>query len=137
MNPAQFQGRPETASAAFGDDGIAPDLDRARQAALVAHGVVIKFKEMGLPEELDPELASLSTDLGDLWGAQHSLTAQLESFLKPPPNPPKDWRSAGDHLADLKSTIEHMAWHVNSIRRPLNRIANFAYRRALESDQAG
>ncbi len=103
----------------------------------MAHGVVIKFKEMGLPEELDPELASLSTDLGDLWGAQHALTAQLESFLKPPPNPPKDWRSVGDHPADLKSSIEHMAWHVNSIRRPLNRIANFAYRKALDSDQAG
>ena len=133
MNPGPVPGRPETASAEFGDDGIAPDLDRARQAALVAHGVVIKFKEMGLPEELDPELASLSTDLGDLWGAQHSLTAQLESFLKPP----EDWRSVGDHLADLKSSIEHMAWHVNSIRRPLNRIANFAYRKALESDATG
>ncbi len=114
-----------------------PDLDRARQAALLAHGVVIKFKEMGLPEELDSELASLSTDLGDLWSAQHSLTAQLESFLKPPPKLPKDWRSVGDHLADMKSSIEHMAWHVSSVRRPLNRIANFAYHRALESDATG
>ncbi len=103
----------------------------------MAHGVVIKFKEMGLPEELDPELASLSTDLGDLWSAQHSLTAQLESFLKPPPEPSKDWRLVGDHLADLKSSIEHMAWHVSSIRRPLNRIATFAYRKALESDATG
>ena len=137
MNPGPISGRPETASAAFGDDGIEPDFDRARQAALLAHGVVIKFKEMGLPEELDPELASLSTDLGDLWSAQHSLTAQLESFLKPPPKPLKDWRSVGDHLADLKSSIEHMAWHVSSIRRPLNRIATFAYRKALESDATG
>ena len=133
MKPGPASGRPETSSAALGDDGIEPDLDRARQAALLAHGVVIKFKEMGLPEELDPELASLSTDLGDLWSAQHSLTAQLESFLKQA----EDWRSVGDHLADMKSSIEHMAWHVSSIRRPLNRIANFAYRKALESDQAG
>ena len=95
--------------------------------------MVIKFKEMGLPEELDPELASLSTDLGDLWSAQHSLTAQLESLLKPP----KEWRSVGDHLADLKSSIEHMAWHLSSIRRPLNRIANFAYHKAQESDATG
>ncbi len=133
MNPGPVSGRQETASAAFGDDGIEPDLDRARQAALLAHGVIIKFKEMGLPEELDPELASLSTDLGDLWSAQHSLTAQLESFLKPP----EDWRSVGDHLADMKSSIEHMAWHVSSVRRPLNRIVNFAYHRALESDATG
>ena len=133
MNPGPLSGRQETASAASGDSGIEPDFDRAREAALLAHGVVIKFKEMGLPEELDPELASLSTDLGDLWSAQHSLTAQMESFLKPT----EDWRSVGDHLADMKSSIEHMAWHVSSIRRPLNRIANFAYRRALESDQAG
>ena len=133
MSPGPVSGRPATASAAFGDDGIEPDLDRARQAALLAHGVVIKFKEMGLPEELDSELASLSTDLGDLWSAQHSLTAQLESFLEPP----EDWRAVGDHLADLKSSIEHMAWHVSSIRRPLNRIATFAYRKALESDATG
>ena len=137
MSPSPISGRPETASATFGDDRIEPDLDRARQAALLAHGVVIKFKEMGLPEELDPELASLSTDLGDLWSAQQSLTAQLESLLKPPPELPNDWRSVGDHLADLKSSIEHMAWHVSSVRRPLNRMANFAYRKALESDATG
>ncbi len=133
MNPSPVSGGPETASAAFGGDEIEPGLERARQAALLAHGVVIKFKEMGLPEELDPELASLSTDLGDLWSAQHSMTAQLESFLKRP----GDWRSVGDHLADLKSSIEHMAWHLSSIRRPLNRIGNFAYRKALESDATG
>ena len=88
------------------------------------------MKEMGLPEELDPELARLSTDLGDLWSAHQSFAEQLESFVKPP----DEWRSVGDNLADLKASVEHMAWHVKSARRPLNRIANFAYRKALESD---
>ncbi len=89
------------------------------------------MKEMGLPEELDPELARMSTDLGDLWSAHQSLAEQLESFLKPP----DEWRSVGDDLADLKASIEHMAWHVRSARRPLNRVANFAYCRALESEE--
>ncbi len=90
------------------------------------------MKEMGLPEELDPELARLSTDLGDLWSAHQSLTEQLESFLQPP----NEWRSVGDNLSDLKASIEHMAWHVKSARRPLNRIAKFAYRKAVEPEEA-
>ncbi len=89
------------------------------------------MKEMGLPEQLDPELARLSTDLGDLWSAHQSFAQQMESFLKPP----DEWRSVGDNLADLKASVEHMAWHVKSARRPLNRIANFAYRQALESEE--
>ncbi len=89
------------------------------------------MKEMGLAEELDPELARLSTDLGDLWSAHQSFAEHLESFLKPP----DEWRAVGDDLADLKASIEHMAWHVRSVRRPLNRIVNFAYRNALESEE--
>ena len=88
------------------------------------------MKEMGLGEDLDPELARLSTDLGDLWSAHQSFVEQLESFLKPP----DEWRSVGDNLTDLKASVEHMAWHVKSVRRPLNRIAKFAYREALETE---
>ncbi len=90
------------------------------------------MKEMGLPEDLDPDLARLSTDLGDLWSAHQFFAEKMESFLKPP----DEWRSVGDNLADLKASVEHMAWHVKSVRRPLNRIANFAYRKALESEES-
>ena len=49
---------------------VEPDLALARQTAQRAHAVIVKLKEMGLPDDLDGDLASLSTDLGDLWGAQ-------------------------------------------------------------------
>ena len=108
---------------------IEPDLNRARQRALMAHEVVIKLKEMNLPEELDGELASLSTDLGDLWGAQAVLADDLESFLKSPP----DWASVGAALVDLRVAIDHIGWHVNSVRRPMTRVTRYAYKRASES----
>ena len=110
--------------------GQQPDLDQARRKANVAHGVVIKLKEMGLPPVLDSDLASLSTDLGDLWGAQKELADRVEGFLKEPRN----WEEVGDHLVDIRSSLDHIAWHLNSVRRPLNRTTRFAYRKVLEGD---
>lgn len=107
-----------------------PDLAQARRNAVKAHAVVIKLKEMGLPEELDEDLASLSTDLGDLWSANMRLAEQLDLFL----TGPSDWGEIGDRMADIRAGIDHMAWHVDSIRGPLARIAAFAYE---SSDQGG
>jgi hypothetical protein len=92
----------------------------------MAHEVVIKLKEMDLPEGLDRELASLSTDLGDLWGAQVDLADGLERFLKSPP----DWGAVGAALVDLRVAIDHITWHVQSVRRPMTRITQYAYKRA-------
>jgi len=108
-------------------DTIEPDLAQARRTALMAHNVVIKLKEMGLPEGFDQELAALSTDLGDLWGAEKRLSADLEGLVRSP----HDWEAAGDSLLDLKASLDHIAWHLKSVRRPLNKIARFAYREAL------
>ena len=109
-------------------DGMEPDLEQARKAANLAHEVVIKLKEMGLPQTLDEELASLSTDLGDLWSAQKALAERLESFL----DAPNDWRASGECLVDLRANIDHIAWHLKSVKRPLYRIAQYAYRRASD-----
>ena len=106
-----------------------PDLNQARQRGLMAHEVVIKLKEMGLPDELDRELASLSTDLGDLWSAQADLADGLKRFLKAPP----DWASVGDALVDLRVAIDHTGWHVHSVRRPMTRVTQYAYKRASEA----
>ena len=103
-------------------------LDRARQTANVSHGVVIRFKEMGLPEAMDGDLASLCTDLGDLWSASRSLTERLEEML----SSPAGWRSTGDSLVDIRSGIDHIDWHLKSVRRPLTRTTHYAYRRASE-----
>ena len=111
-----------------GDDtgranAMEPDLEQARRSSLMAHGVVAKLKEMGLPDELDEELAALSTDLGDLWSAERVLADQLRGLLRSP----HDWETVGDYLVDLRATVDHIDWHVRSVRRPMNRIARCAY----------
>ncbi len=105
-----------------------PDLEQARRTALMAHGVVIKLKEMGLPEELDDELSTLSTDLGDLWGAQKELASYLEEFVKSS----HDWASVGNDLVDLRTTIDHIEWHARSVRRAMTRLTHYAYNQAAQ-----
>ena len=111
-----------------GDNGnmSGPKLNRARQTANVAHGVVIRFKEMGLPESFDAELASLCTDLGDLWSASEALSETLQAMVEARDG----WNAVGDSLVDIRSGIDHMDWHVKSVKRPLTRITHYAYRRA-------
>ena len=109
------------------DDGeLQPDLRHARQTAVTAHSVVIKLKEMGLPEDYDGELALLSTDLGDLWSAQRELAARLDGLV----GSPDDWGALGDSLVDLRATVDHIRWHVDSIREPMTRLTEYAYDRA-------
>ncbi len=108
---------------------LEPDIVRARMTALRAHSVVIKLKEMGLPDHLDDDLARLSTDLGDLWNAQKQLAARLKSLLQSG----DDWEAAADNLVDLKAVLDHMGWHLSSAQRPITRIARFAYSQADES----
>jgi hypothetical protein len=93
----------------------------------MAHAVLVKLKELGLPEDLDEVLGRLCTDLGDLWNAQRTLTDQLEAFLSS-----DEWNAAGDNLVDLRSSIDHMAWHVKSVRRPMAQITRYAYRMGRE-----
>ena len=105
-----------------------PNLRQARQTAVTAHSVVIKLKEMGLPDDFDPELALLSTDLGDLWSAQKELAALLDGMV----GSPDDWGTLGDSLVDLRATVDHIRWHADSIREPMTRLTEYAYERAEE-----
>lgn len=111
------------------EDEFAPNLGSARITAHMAHAVVIKLKEMDLPESLDGDLARFSTDLSDLWNTQKELSRRLESLLKVS----DQWGVMGDLLVDIRSNIEHMAWHMKSIRRPLAKITRYAYRKDLDS----
>lgn len=105
-----------------------PDLEQARRAALMAHQAVIKLKEMGMPDEMDEHLSQFCVDLGDLWSAQSVLSKQVEALLKSP----DDWSAVGDRVADLQSTMEHMAWHIQNARAPMERVALWAYERGEE-----
>ena len=79
-----------------------------------------------MPDGLDDDLALLSTDLGDLWSAQRALVDRLDGLLQSA----ADWEAVADHLVDIRTTVDHIGWHVKSVRRPINRIARFAYRQA-------
>ena len=103
-----------------------PDLVQARRTAVMAHSVVIRLRQLGLPDDMDPQLARLSTDLGDLWGAQKEFTDLLNDMLKNA----RDWDAMGDALTDLRASIEHIAWHIDSVREPIERIAERAYAEA-------
>ena len=109
---------------------LEPNIQLAREAAIMAHNIVIKFKEMGLPESLDSDLASMCTDLGDIWSAQNALGNLLETFFKSP----QEWGSVGDQLVDMRACIDHIDWHLKSIRRPMNSLTHYAYRNATEYD---
>jgi hypothetical protein len=98
----------------------------------MAHAVVARLKAAGLPDELDTELASLSTDLGDLWGAQKELEDRLESLF----GSLQDWGSMGDSLVDLRATVDHIGWHARRARRPARALARFAYAKASKAERA-
>ena len=103
---------------------LTPDLAQARQTALMAHGVVIRLKEMGLPEELDEALGTACTDLGDIWAAQKTLSERLEYLV----DHANDWESIADCLVDLSAAIDHIATHVETAREPIRRLAEYAYK---------
>ena len=103
-----------------------PDIRHARRTAVTAHNVVIKLKEMGLPDDLDRELALMSVDLGDLWSAQKELADLLEKLI----DSPMDWGEVGDSLVDIRATIDHVRWHADSVRRPMTRLTHYAHRQA-------
>ena len=107
-------------------DDLAPDLANARQTASMAHAVVIRLKEMGLPAELDGALGVLCTDLGDIWGAQKTLTARLEYLVERA----DDWEAVAECLVDIRAAVDHMRTHVETAQEPIDRVARYAYGQA-------
>lgn len=103
--------------------GTEANLAQARQRSAMAHRILVKLKEMGLPENLDEELSKLCTDLGDIWSAQLVFTEKLDQFL----NDENEWNAVGDCLADMKSHIEHITWHAESVIEPIESIGEYAY----------
>ena len=104
-----------------------PNLAQARQTSSMAHQILVKLKEQGLEETYDEDLAKLCTDLGDLWGAQLSFTDRLGDFLDIETSIDDSWNKLADCLADICSELEHMAWHIQSVKGPIERVAQRAY----------
>ena len=101
-----------------------PNLGLARDRSAIAHQILVKFKEMGFSEENDEDLAKLCTDLADLWGAQKSYNEVLLDLIE---NKPLDWKLMAQRLTDIKSQVDHMSWHIASVKDPLEKIAIESY----------
>ena len=102
---------------------IDANLQQARRKSGMAHQILVKFKETGISEELDDDLAQLCTDLGDLWSAQLSFTEKLNAFL----DHPNDWSKISENLADIRAEVDHIRWHSTSIESSLDTIGQYAY----------
>ena len=101
-----------------------PNLGLARDRSTIAHQILVKFKEMGFSEENDEDLAKLCTDLADLWGAQKSFNEVLLDLIE---NKSHDWKLIAQRLTDIKSQVDHMSWHITSVKDPLEKIAIESY----------
>ena len=105
------------------NDYIDPNLDQARQTALLAHKILVKFQEMQLPEKYWEELAKLSTDISDMVSAKESILSNLDTLI----NSSSDWETIGQILVDINSHIDHVMWHTENIQTPLKNLTNFAF----------
>ena len=100
-----------------------PNLEQARRRSGLAHRVLVKLKTLGLSDDHDDELATLCTDIGDLWSSQLVFLEILNRFLEESDN----WDSIGDDFADMLSNVEHISWHIDSLKKPLEILAQYSY----------
>ena len=102
------------------------DLNQARQRSAMSHRILVKLKEMGISEELDGDLSRLCTDLGDIWSAQIVFAEKLGEFLESQ----EDWGILGNLLVDIMSQLDHVSWHLDSVKGPIEKISEYAYGRS-------
>ena len=100
-----------------------PNLEQARRRSGLAHSILVKLKTIGSEEQHDDELARLCTDVADLWGAQLEFGEILNRFLEES----DQWDSIGDDFVDMLSSAQHMSWHIDSIKKPLETFAEYSY----------
>ena len=105
---------------------LEPNFLQAQNTANLAHRIVVKLKEVGLPDEFDDIIGDISTSLADLYSINNDVSSLVEKLV----NDPSGWESLANTIIDLKSTIEHMDAHVHQFGRAANKVARFAYREA-------
>ncbi len=106
-----------------------PNLEQARRRSGLAHRILVKLKTFGSGDQHDDELAKLCTDVADLWGAQLEFGEILNRFLEES----DQWDSIGDDFVDMLSSVQHISWHIDSIKKPLETFSEYSY---SQSDSA-
>ena len=108
------------------DPPFEPNFLQARNTAILAHRIVVKLQEIGLPDELENTIGDIGTDLADLCSINNNISSLVEKLINDPP----EWESMANTIIDLKSTVEHMNVHAHKFGKTANKIARFAYKEA-------
>ena len=74
----------------------------------------------GRPSDLGP----LGADLGDLYTGSERMRRLIDALLD---TPPAERERAADAVVDLKIELQHLAWHIRSVTRRLERLADDLY----------
>lgn len=102
---------------------VEPNLTQARNKSVMAHEILVKFQEMGLPDDMTDEVAKLATSLGDIWNAHLYITNSIKTLI----NDSVDWDSMGDSLTDIYTHLEHAEWHEKDIKDLVFKISQYSY----------
>jgi len=70
------------------------------------------------------DLGALSADLSDLYTGSTRYQRLVDALLE---TPPTERESAADTVVDLKVELQHLAWHIRSVTRRLERLADDLY----------
>jgi len=102
---------------------LEPNLAQARQKSVMAHKILVKFQEMGLPNDMNGEVANLATSLGDIWDAHLGFTDSMQKLI----NDSENWESIADSLVDIYTHIDHAEWHISGIKDLILKVSEYSY----------
>ncbi|MFL2756764.1 MAG: hypothetical protein ACJ0BE_05860 [Dehalococcoidia bacterium] len=102
---------------------IQPNLLQARQKSVMAHKILVKFQEMGLPIDMNDEVANLAISLGDIWNSHLALTEEMQKLI----DECEDWESIANSLTDMYTHIDHVEWHINGIKDLIFKVSKYSY----------
>lgn len=77
------------------------------------------LERLGYPAQRDSR-GVIVADLHDLHASATKYPALLDALLALPPEPSEE---AANRVADITSELRHMAWHIRSVARRLDRLA--------------
>lgn len=74
--------------------------------------------QLGYPTRRE-DRGAVGADLSDLYASAATYRALLDALLALPPEQSEE---AADRVADIASELRHMAWHIRSVTRRLERL---------------
>lgn len=127
--------RPSDAPIDEADDILGPSILLELRELHDAQLVVIDRWLGGLDEVRAASRRHVAADLADLYAGSERMRRLVDALLDTPPG---ERERAADTVVDLKVELQHLAWHIRSVTRRLERLADDLYGddepRAVEGD---